>query len=133
MRCSICFAFFGLKAACGWLRVVSTVAVELNELEVSNDVVELFCGDFGAPGRLFCNLLAPLASFVGLLGDLLFTTSLRYLSFVFVRTDNGGMTPGAETWLKRFAISLTDPGGRDDGKSTGLDRTLFKLLPPMLD
>jgi len=77
--------------------VVNTVVVELNELDVSNDIVGLFCGDFGAPGLLFWSLLTPLPSFVGLLGDLLFPTSLRYLSFVFVRTDDAGPMPGAET------------------------------------
>ena len=113
--------------------MLKTVFAELKELVVSKDVVGLFCGDLVVPGLLFCSFPIPEPSFVGLLGDLPFPTSLRCLSAGFVRMDSGGAAPGADTWLKRFARSFTVPGGLEDGRSTGLDRMLLRPLLPRLE
>lgn len=94
--CSICFEFFGLNAACGWLFVLITVVVELTDVADSNEVSGLFSIAFVCGGRFFCNFVIPVEIFVGLLGALLFPGSLRYFSLL-VRTASPGCELVAET------------------------------------
>ena len=99
---------------------------------MSNEVDALLCGDFGCPGLLFCSFAPPDPVFDGLVGDLLFPISRRYLSLL-VRTDNAGCTaPGRAFWSNLFAMSLTVPGARE-GRRTGCDfwlpRALFAYAP----
>jgi len=103
-----------------------------NELPVSNEVDALLCGDFGCPGLLFCSFAPPDPVFEGLVGDLLFPISRRYLSLL-VRSVRAGCTaPGKAFWSNLFAMSLTLPGARD-GRRTGCDlvlpRDLFAYAP----
>jgi hypothetical protein len=95
---------------------------------VSNDVDALLCGDLGCPGLLFCSLVPPDPVFVGLLGDLLLPMSRRYLSLL-VRTANAGWTaPGRAFRSNLLAMSLTVPGAREGGRSTGWDLMLLSDL-----
>jgi len=94
---------------------------------VSNEVDALLCGDFGCPGLLFCSFAPPDPVFVGLVGDLLFPISRRYLSLL-VRTVKAGCTaPGKALWSNLLAMSLTVPGVRE-GRRTGCDLVLPKDL-----